>query len=241
MDAIDLMRRQVKACESRGVAILCGPEAALGELADDARGPAEIAIKAGGPLEAVLSPQASDSVTTIVGFTEVTAEGNLYNAAAVYHRGAVVVVYRKHHPAIRHSIYRPGNGAPVLTVGGLTFGIIICNDSNFPEPARTLASRGAEALFVPSRNAHPPGRAAVVADARRADAALARELGLTVIRADVAGRAAGRVSYGSTGVTAPDGTILRSTRPFAEDLIVTDLDVVRRTDVGLGGGEGRMP
>jgi predicted amidohydrolase len=241
MDAIDLMRRQVKACESRGVAVLCGPEAALGGLADDVRDPAEIAIEVGGPLEAVLSPLASDSVTTIVGFTEVTAEGNLYNAAAVYNRGTVIGVYRKHHPAIRHSIYRPGDGAPVFTVGGLTFGIVICNDSNFPEPVRTLASRGARALFVPSNNALPPGRADVVADARWADAALAREFGLTVIRADVAGHAAGRLSYGSTGVTAPDGTVLGPTRLFAEDLIVADLDVARRTDVGLGGGEGRMP
>src|SRR5262249_14444422 len=143
--------------------------------------------------------------------------------------------------AIRRSVYRPGDGAPIFKVGGLTFGIVICNDSNFPEPARTLVSREARALFVPSNNALPPERADVVADARRADAALAREFGLTVIRADVAGRAAGRVSHGSTGVTAPDGTVLGSTRPFAEGLIVADLDVVWRTDVGLGSGEGRMP
>src|SRR5262249_47182862 len=63
----------------------------------------------------------------------------------------------------------------------------------------------------------------------------------TVIRADVAGRAAGRVSYGSTGVTAPDGTVLGSERPFAEDVIVADLDVVRPANVGLGSGEGRAP
>src|SRR4051794_20929519 len=34
MGAIELMRRQVKACESQGISILCGPEAVLGGLAD---------------------------------------------------------------------------------------------------------------------------------------------------------------------------------------------------------------
>jgi predicted amidohydrolase len=239
MDAIDLMRRQVKACESEGISILCGPEAVLGGLADDARIPADLAFEVGGGrLEAVLSPLASDSVTTIVGFTEAAAEGRLYNAAAVYHRGAVVGVYRKRSPAIRRSVYRAGDEAPVFAVGGLTFGIVICNDSNFPEPARALESRGARVLFVPSNNALPPEKADVVADARRVDAALAKEFDLTVIRADVAGRIAGRISYGSTGITAPDGTLLGTARPFAEALVVADLGLGRVADVGpeIGGG-----
>ena len=31
---------------------------------------------------------------------------------------------------------------PVFTVGGLTFGIVICNDSNYYGPARSMASKG---------------------------------------------------------------------------------------------------
>src|SRR5262249_8941889 len=115
MGAIELMRRQVKICESETVTILCGPEAVLGGLADEAPAPAEFAIEAGGGrLAAVLAPLASDSVTAIVGFTEAGAEGYLYNAAAVYHRGAVVGIYRKQHPAIRRSVYRAGDEAPVF-------------------------------------------------------------------------------------------------------------------------------
>jgi predicted amidohydrolase len=242
MEAIDRIRRRVKVCESEGVTILCCPEAVLGGLADDARVPADFAIEVGqGRLEAILSPLASDAVTTIVGFTEAATEGHLYNAAAVYHRGGVVGIYRKQHPAIRRSVYRAGDEAPVFTIGELTFGIVICNDSNFPEPARALASRGARALFVPSNNALPPEKADVVADARRADAALAKAFDLTVIRADVAGRIAGLTSCGSTGVTAPDGTVLGTAPPFAEALVVVDLDVVRETSVGPGSGDGSPP
>jgi hypothetical protein len=46
MDAIDLIRRQVKVCGSEGIAILCCPEAVLGGLADDASTPDNLAINA---------------------------------------------------------------------------------------------------------------------------------------------------------------------------------------------------
>jgi predicted amidohydrolase len=203
MEAIGLIRERVAWCEAEGVEILCCPEAVLGGLADYAANPAESAIDVdSGKLEAVLSPLASDTVTTIVGFTE-TAGGRLYNSAAVYHRGAVAGVYRKLHPAIRESVYQPGDQVSVSRVGGLTFGILICNDSNFPELGRSMAAQGAAALFIPTNNGLPPEKADVVGNARKADIALAVENRVPVIRADVAGRADGRVSYGSSVIVGP--------------------------------------
>lgn len=64
---------------------------------------------------------------------------------------------------------------PVFTVGGLTFGILICNDWNFPELARSMTSRGAAALFVPSNNGLPPEKADVVVETRNVDIARATE------------------------------------------------------------------
>src|SRR5262245_25842919 len=229
MDAIGLIRSRLDWCEAEGVEVLCCPEAVFGGLADDAVCPTDFAINAeSGQLKAVLAPLASPKVTTIVGFTEVTSAGHLYNTAAVFQRGAVVGLYRKQHPAIRKSVYRAGDDSPVFTVGGLTFGIVICNDANHPGPARAIAAQGATALFVPTNNALPPDKGDVVADARRADIALAKENGLTVIRADVAGRNAGRVSYGSSGIVGPNGTVLQSARPLAEDLLMAELDVAPR-------------
>jgi predicted amidohydrolase len=173
-------------------------------------------------LDAALAPLASDTVTTILGFTEVTGAGRLYNSAAVFHRGSVVGLYRKLHPAINRSIYEAGDQLPVFQVGDFIFGIMICNDSNFPEPARILASRGATALFVPTNNGLPPEKADVVAQARNADIARARENGVSIIRADVAGRADGRVSYGASGIVDPSGVVLRSARRLREDLLVAD-------------------
>ena len=200
MEVLSLIREQVDWCESQGVEILCCPEGVLGGLADYVSRPSDIAIDVeGGQLQALLAPLASDRVATILGFTEIEDGGGLYNSAAVFHQGSVLGIYRKLYPAINKSVYEAGDKIPVFTVGDLTFGIIICLDSNYYEPARIMASRGAAALFVPTNNGLPPAKGGpeLVAQARNVDIARAIENSVSVIRADVSGRTEGLVSYGS--------------------------------------------
>ncbi len=227
MDVLGLIREQVKRCESLGAEILCCPEGVLGGLADYAGRPADIAVNVeAGQLRTLLAPLASDRVATILGFTEIDRGGRLYNSAAVFHKGSVAGIYRKLYPAINKSVYEAGDRMPVFTIGGLTFGIIICLDSNYYEPARIMASRGATALFVPTNNGLPPTKAGpeLVAQARNVDIARAVENSLSVIRADVAGRTEGLVSYGSSGIIDPDGMVLQSARRLGPDLIVADIE-----------------
>jgi len=134
MDALGLIRKRVEWCEVAGVTILCCPEAILGGLADYAEHPTQFAI-ATQALDSALVPLTSDTVTTIVGFTELGDGGRLYNSAAVFHRGSVLGLYRKLYPAIHRSVYEAGREVPVFQVGDLTLGIVICNDSNYFEPA----------------------------------------------------------------------------------------------------------
>ena len=226
-ETLDLIRKRVEWCEAEGVTILCCPEAILGGLADYAARPAEFAIDAqGDQLRTVLAPLASNTVTTIVGFTEMTGTGRLYNTAAVFHQGSVVGLYRKIHPAINRSIYEAGDQMPVFQVDDLTFGVVICNDSNYLEPARIMAARGATALFVPTNNGLPPHKAPadLVAQTRHVDIARAIENRVWIIRADVAGRTAELVSDGASGIVDPDGTVLRSAERSTEDLLVADLE-----------------
>jgi 5-aminopentanamidase len=231
MDALDLIRMRVEWCEAEHIAILCCPEAILGGLADYSEHPTRFAIAAdAGRLENALAPLASDTVTTIVGFTELAHGGRLYNSAAVFHRGSVVGLYRKLHPAIHQSVYAAGSEVPVFQVGELTLGIVICNDSNYCEPARLMAAHGATALFVPTNNGLPPERphAKLAAQARKVDIATAVENRMWVIRADVAGRTGELVSYGSSGIVDPDGLVVQSARHLSEDLIVAEIDTVPR-------------
>ena len=235
MDALGLIRTRVEWCETEGVAILCCPEAILGGLADYDEYPTRFAIAAdAGRLDSVLAPLASDTVTTIVGFTELADGGGLYNSAAVFQRGSVTGVYRKLYPAINRSVYEPGCNVPVFQVGALTFGIVICNDSNYFEPARLMAAHGATALFVPTNNGLPPAKASaeLVAQARNVDIARAVENRLWVIRADVAGRTGELVSYGSSGIVDPDGMVVQSAQQLSEDLIVAEIDTVAATAPG---------
>jgi predicted amidohydrolase len=234
LEAVDLIRTRVEWCESHSVVILCCPEAILGGLADNAADPGKFAIDTrGDQLARALAPLASDTVTTIVGFTEVTGTGRLYNTAAVFHKGSVIGLYRKLYPAINRSVYDAGDRMPVFQVGRLTFGIVICNDSNYPQPARVMASQGATALFIPTNNCLPPETADVAAHARNVDIALAIENNVCVVRADVAGRANGMVSYGSSGIVDPHGNVLQSAQQLTEELIVADLDVSRTASMAM--------
>ncbi len=119
-----------------------------------------------GRLDSALAPLASDAVTTIVGFTELADGGRLYNSAALFQRGSVAGLHRKLYPAINRSVYEAGRKVPVFQVEELTLGIVICNDSNYFEPARLMAAHGATALFVPANNGLPPARDCATAERR---------------------------------------------------------------------------
>jgi predicted amidohydrolase len=230
--AIGLVRDRVVWCESQGVAMLCCPEGVLGGLADYAHRPGAIAITVEeGQLEGVLAPLASDTVTTIVGFTEIDRRGRLFNSAAVWHQGSVAGIYRKRHPAINRSVYDAGDALPVFTIGELTFGILICRDSNDPDAAQALVARGATALFIPTNNGLPHDREHedVASEARRVDVARAIESQVTVIRSDVSGRTADLVCCGSSAIVDSRGRVLQSAPHFSVGLIVADTDVAARS------------
>jgi predicted amidohydrolase len=231
VEALALIRARVDWCEAEGIEILCCPEAILGGLADYALDPTEFAIDArGDQLACILAPLASDTVTTIVGFTEIADKGRLYNSAAVFHKGSVLGLYRKLYPAINRSVYDPGDQMPIFHVGDLTFGIVICNDSNYLEPARIMAVRGATTLFVPTNTALSPEKtyADLAVHARNCDIARAVEYSMWVIRADVAGQLSSLTSAAASGIVDPDGMVRQGAERSSELVLVADIDTTAR-------------
>lgn len=229
MEALDLIKARVRECETLGVSILCCPEAILGGLADYAEDPFRLAIPAR-HLEGVLAPLASETVATIVGFTELGEDGKLYNSAAVFSRGTVLGIYRKIHPFINRSVYSAGTELPVFTVDGLTFGITICYDSNFPELAEQVAAQGATALFIPTNNGLPPHKTSpqIVDECRRIDQALARDNNLHVIRADVIGRITTNthgelIAHGSSSIIEPAGVVGGGAQALENKLLFAEI------------------
>ena len=183
-----------------------------GGLADYCENPAPFAIRTDDDqLNRVLAPLASKTVTSIIGFTELAGD-RLYNAAAVFHLGRVAGLYRKLHPAIRRSVYSAGTQTPVFRVGGLTLGIVICNDSTFSEPAKAMAGQGATVLFIPTNNTLPAKRAyqGLLQEARASDFARVAENRFWVIRADVAGANGGLVSPALQGLSIPTAKLFKT-------------------------------
>jgi predicted amidohydrolase len=226
-EAVKLIEERVRECETKGVSVLCCPEAILGGLADYTENLSQIAIRTdGSQLESILAPLASETVTVIAGFTELGLDGTLYNTAAVFQYGQVAGLYRKIHPALRRSVYRAGAETPIFRANGLTFGIVICNDSNYPL-ARRMADAGATAFFIPTNNGLPDARASqeIRAAVRSADVTLATENQCWAIRADVAGRNGILTGFGCSEIVDPHGNIVREARLGQPDLLVADIEI----------------
>ncbi len=226
MDAIGLIRTRVAQCEAQSVEVLCCPEGILGGLAKYSllRLSLQFPRSRDGsspcfhPSPTVPSPRLLDS-------QNLAMKGGTTTPAAVFQRGSVVGVYRKLHPAIRRSVYSEGFAAPVFQIGNRMFGIVICNDSNYPKPVRQMTALGATVLFIPTNNGIPADRdrVKIATQTRNVDITLAVENNLWVVRADVAGKADGLVSHGSSAIVGPGDCVLKSAQPMAEDFIVRNI------------------
>jgi predicted amidohydrolase len=113
---------------------------------------ASVAITRQDPLFAAWAVEAARGRAVVIGgFCELTADGHVYNSAAVVDGSGVIDVYRKTHLWDREKLYfRPGTQPPrVLDTPAGRIGVLICYDLEFPELTRALALAGAELLAVP--------------------------------------------------------------------------------------------
>jgi predicted amidohydrolase len=233
----ELVAERLEQCREERVEILCCPEALIGELANEADGdtPADVALGiATGELGAAVEPLLGSHMTIVVGFTERGTDGSLYNSAAVISGGELVGVYRKAYPG--RSMCRPGTELPIFWHNEVPFGVLICNDAHYIEPARILTVRGAKLLVVPVHGGHRPDKEAAWR-ARGTNVLIARavENGVPLLSADIAGWQGDRVSHGTTSIIDSQGTIVASARELAEDLIVADVSLDGPPRGGIDG------
>lgn len=133
-----------------GVDICCLPEAcnyvALGRTAQEVAEPIE------GESFQAYAAKAGEYGMWVVACYETLEEGVCHNTAVLIDRqGRRAGVYHKTHlhwPEYRDGV-TPGDDYPVFQTDFGTIGMMICYDSWFPEVARLLAYKGAEAIFFP--------------------------------------------------------------------------------------------
>ncbi len=93
----------------------------------------------------------------IIGFVD--KQEDIYNAAAVIHKGTVIDIYHKLHlpnygvfDEVRY--FKPGNRYPVYQMGGIKFGVNICEDIWCPQGPSSVQTLHGAALII-NINASP--------------------------------------------------------------------------------------
>jgi NAD+ synthase (glutamine-hydrolysing) len=171
-------------------------------------------------------------ITAIIGFVD--REEDIYNAAAIVHKGAVVDVYKKmflpnYGVFDEQRYFQAGSGPLNLTFGDVTVGVGICEDIWYPEgPARVQALAGAQVIVNINASPYHVGKAGL-----REDMLITRALDNEVIVAynNTVGGQDELIFDGQGMIINEQGKVIARGKPFSEDLIVADLDldgVIRR-------------
>jgi (R)-amidase len=115
---------------------------------------AALAMPITAPLIGALREAAREAqVSVVFGFAEVERERLFNSAVLVDEHGDVLLKYRKTHLyKSDQGVFEAGTDFPVCVWHGLRVGLLICFDIEFPEPARVLASQGAELIVVADGN-----------------------------------------------------------------------------------------
>jgi len=169
--------------------------------------------------------------TFLVGFNELRGE-LLYNTVLVVEHGDLLGHYSKAFPVLPY--FTPGRETPIFERDGVPFGVIICADGGYPEPARLLVMKGARILFAPHYNYI--GQETLLdhyVHVRSDHIARAVENGVFFVRGNNVeeGRQPSLerdgVGYGDSYILDPNGQILAAAGLHAETMITAEIDLSR--------------
>ena len=178
----------------------------------------------------VLDVTSRHEALAIVGYNERRGP-DLYNTALVAHRGHLLGTYSK--CAAYQKFHKQGREFPVWEHQGLKFGVLICADGGYIEPARILALKGARAIFAPhfnyiSDNGLIPHFMKVRADhsarAVENDVYFIRGNNVVMDQAKSGITRNEGVGYGDSYIMDTNGEILVRSRRHVEDFITADIE-----------------
>jgi len=251
-----LIRRSAAAAQQEGAHLLAVPEMALtgypiedlalrGSFVDASR-------EALTTLAAALAEEGLGDLVVVVGYLDHGAQGPAepgrdaqaqssevgfrpHNAAAVLHRGSVLVRSAKHHlPNYgvfdEYRYFVPGDVLPVVRVNGIDVAIAICEDLwQDGGPVAACAEAGAGLLV--SINASPY-------ELNKDDVRYAllhcraREAGCALAYVNMMGGQDELVFDGDSMVLAADGSLIARAGQFTEELLFADLDLPAAAERG---------
>ncbi|MDQ0577264.1 carbon-nitrogen hydrolase family protein [Agromyces albus] len=164
------------------------------------------------------------SPTLVFGIIERDRQ-RILNTAVVVREGELLGAYRKTHLTAGESLFDAGREYPTFDLRGVRFGINICHDANFSEPANRVAAGGADVLLLPAQNMMRRSNAELWKDEHSVvRARRARETGMWLVSSDVTGaRDAERVGWGPTSVINPRGEVVAQVPQMEVGLVTADV------------------
>ncbi|TCL68131.1 carbon-nitrogen hydrolase family protein [Rhizobium sp. BK251] len=215
---ISRIARAAREAAANGADLLVAPELAVtgygaGEAFRDLATPPD-----GQVAEAIGRIARETGLAIVTGFPE-RAGDTVYNSALVTDGKSLRNIYRKSHlyGTYERAWFKPEPPASVLAnVGGVTIGVLICYDVEFPENVRRLAQAGADLVVVPT--ALPEGwSGSFIADKMIQVRAFENQVFVAYVNHCGADEA---FTYaGLSRIVAPDGTLLAKAPAEGEMLL----------------------
>ena len=219
--------------QTKGLDFLCFPETFLSGYSHRAILESSMPLSDPRLLEFIQHTADYDTVI-LVGLSEQDGEQK-FNTQIVIYRGKLI---GKYHKTILteedKQVFSSDLELPVFEAKGIRFGIVICHDTSFVEPALFLRWRGARLLFTPHFNDIPPSgintphgkvsfwehRTMVLNN----QAALATLLKMVVVRSNVVIVTEGHLGAGDSSIWDMNGEVIASGTPFTEGVVIGEFD-----------------
>jgi predicted amidohydrolase len=161
-------------------------------------------------------------MTVVIGLNERDGDA-LYNSAVVIEQGELVGRYRKSY--LYKDYFSKGEEFPVFQKKGITYGVMICLDVNYLEPARILAIKGAQVIFSPMFNRVANGHPLLTTPSPYNHfTARAFENDLYLVTADIVWNDDGKdVCPGFSRIHDRNGTEIAKLKPFEEGFLIHEV------------------
>lgn len=184
-----------------------------------------------GPSNAMVRDRAAAHGIAVVSsiFEESTVPGVYHNTACLFTGDRLACAYRKSHLPFSNGFpekyyFRPGDEAPpVIDVGAVRVGLIVCYERHFPELGRLVALGGAALMCVPAACASAPTREVFRLELR----AHAVFNSMFVACANRVGVEGTKDYYGLSAVYDPSGDTVAEAGSASPEVLVADIDLAQ--------------
>jgi NAD+ synthase (glutamine-hydrolysing) len=183
-----------------------------------------IALRVKQSLDAICAAMGG-SAYLVIGYP-LTADGGLYNAAGVLHRGKIIAEYRKqclpnYQVFDEKRYFAQGDSACVVEINGVSVGLSICEDIWERRPAIQAADAGAQLLLNINSSPYHQGKRL---QRWETVSARAREAGIPVVYVNQVGGQDELVFDGGSFAVSADGTVASAAPSFEEGLYWLQMD-----------------